>query len=211
MAQQTSGTPPTYTLESPLNISKVISNESWTNLTNIAKENQWYLEFPIKNIFPGFEGINNIYFNVTDFEIPGFSSQNVDKMFRGVAIPMPGGVRKEGNDNIVTIKYIIDSDFTQYKLMRIWFYLNEFAMRRETINTQSLQIFDETTVKAFCGMVPAMDIGLYYINDKKQIAFKSEFLNCFPDTFGSLKVSYNGEENLVHEVGLKFFMHRDIM
>lgn len=209
---QTSGFPqPTYQLQSPLDISKIVSDETWTNLTNIAQENQWYLQFPMKKLFQGFEGINDIFFNIQDFTIPGFSSQNVDKMYRGMPIPVPGGVRKEGNDNIVEIEYLIDANFTQYKLMRLWFYLNEYALRGETINTASLDTFYASSVKAWCGMVPAVDITLYYIDSKKRIAMITQFLNCFPDTFHGLDVKSQDPDNLKHKVGLKFFMHRDLM
>jgi hypothetical protein len=211
MAQESGFPAPTYSLQTPLDLSAIVTNESWTNFTNIAQENQWYLEFPIKRIFNGFPGVNNIYFNIQDFEIPGFAIQSVNKNYRGIDIPLSAGVRKEGNDNMVEINYLVDANFTQYKLIRLWFYLTEYAMKKETINTQSLEIADATSLQAYCGMVPAMDISLYYVDSKKRIAMITQFLNCFPVEFGKLDMKTVDPKNIKHSFKLKYFLHRDFM
>ena len=134
---------------------------------NLSAGNRWILSIPIKMIDPNLS-VDNFIFNLTSVEIPDREIISSNFPIRGRPVPVPTGVRADLQS--VTCRYMLSSDWHQYKLLNDWYEIN--ANENGGTNAETI------------------DIALYLLSEFKQPLFYINFQGSWLETLGGFSMNY---------------------
>lgn len=84
---------------------------------NLAAANKWVMNIPFKVVDPSLT-VQSVRFNLVNFTPAEITVSDDGMKFQGFTIPISTGVRME--DKTMDIRYLLNSDYEQYKFLYKW-------------------------------------------------------------------------------------------
>jgi len=153
---------------------------------NLSTGNKWILVIPFKQIDPS-AGIDNLTFNLTSIDIPEREILSASMPIRGRTFPLPTGVRED--DKIVTVKYMLSSDWHQYRFLDKWY----------SMLANDCHGYEEELSSVLVNM------SVYILSEYRQPMFSVDFEGCWLSNVGRLALSYQrGQREIEHDFRFRY-------
>ena len=154
---------------------------------NLSIGNKWILVIPFKQIDPS-ASVDNLTFNLTGINLPEREILAANMPYKGRQFPLPTGVKED--DKIVTVKYMLSSDWHQYRFLNKWY--------DSLSNDQNAYEGDKLNDVL-------INTSIYILSEYKQPMFSIDFEGCWLSNIGGLTLNYQtGQRELEHTFRFRY-------